>query len=247
MATGNMDALVAEVQKLRAEMENLKLAASQQPQGTQQGDRGQNMEEDDAEGTIEEADEPSWAAILRPTSIEASKPNAQYLCQVLSAPPPLDTLRASEKCMVNYKHVPQTPAPRKNRIDTNLHNPQRKLEHAMNMMVHQLETDDKEALGISAAWVRSAWEDLNQQRRFLLAGKQSFKLDHRANDTRPRLLTKEEEQKIARPRPKPRARPFWGESTSSRSTYAPEQQTHYKPKTPNTPRGKGKGGKDKGL
>ena len=72
-----------------------------------------------------------------------------------------------------------------------------KVECDMHMVVHHLETSDKEAIGVGAAFVRSAWEDLQQQHRFLIAGKQSFKLEQRTDDTRPRLLSKPEDQTLA--------------------------------------------------
>ena len=162
---------------------------------------------DDGEDEVEE--DPSWGNILLPTAVEPSSPAAQFLCQVLSTPPPIDKLKASEKIMPCYAHIPQTPPPRKNRIDTQLYTGQKKLEHAMHMITHHIETGDREAIGIGAAWIRSAWEDMHQQRRSLMAGKESFKLDPSADDTRPRLLSKEEEQKIQRQMStKPRARPF---------------------------------------
>ena len=210
---------------------------------------GEEMEEDQAEDSNDEQDSaPSWGDILKATAVEATQEGALNLCQVLSLPPPLDQLRASEKSMPFYTKVPQTPPARKNRVDANLCNAQKKMECAMHMLVHHLETNDKEAIGVGAAFVRSAWEDLQQQRRFLMAGKQSFKLEHRADDTRPKLLSKEEEQKIGRGRnPKPRARSFWGEASSSSHAFSSNEQQHRR-RTP-TPRakGKGKGGRGKGL
>ena len=209
------------------------------------------MEEDvDGEDGDEENQEedPTWGKILKATAIEASGERAQFLCQVLSSPPPLENLRASEKSMPCYTKVPQTPPPRKNRLDSNLFNAQKKMELAMHMLVHHMEKNDKEAIGVGAAFVRSAWEDIHQQRRFLIAGRQSFKLDHRVDDTRPRLLSKEEEQKIGKKsKPKPRARPFWGDANSSSNAFpAPEQQHRNRSSTPRS-KGKGKGGRGKGL
>ena len=162
---------------------------------------------------------------------------------MLREPPPLDKLRSAEKSQKKYMHVPQTPPPRKHRLDTNLTIPQTKLEHAMHALVHNQETNEREAVATAAALVRSAWEDLQQQRRHILAGKQAFKLDKRTDDTRPRLLSKEEEQKINRGRKPfvPRARTFWGDTPAQSST-----QGSQPPRAPSKPRGKGKG-KGKGL
>ena len=136
------------------------------------------MTEEGKDEEDEEEEPPSWGALLRPVAVEPSQEGAQFLCQVLSAPPPLDQLRASEKSLPCYKHVPQTPPPRgKNRVDSALFNAQKKMEQAMHLLVHNIETGDRETLSLSAAWIRSIWEDIQQQRRHLLAGKQSFKLD----------------------------------------------------------------------
>ena len=220
------------------DLENLKKANA---------DRSAAMAMDEEQEGASDVEDPSWGSLLKPTTVEPSTSNAQFLCQVLSSPPPTDKLKASEKIMPCYAHIPLTPPPRKNRIDTQLYTGQKKLEHAMHMLTHHLETGDNESIGIGAAWIRSAWEDMHQQRRSLMAGKQAFKLDPRTDDTRPRLLTKEEEQKIQRQRrPKPRARPFWGESQSS--NFRPTEQPHYRSKTPTTPRGKGRGkGKGKAM
>ena len=209
-----MAALMQEVGNLRMEKETLKKDKAQmdrdeEPRAPTAASSGRPAAGAASPDEEEEEEEPSWGDILRPVAMEATNTAAQALCQVLSSPPHFDTLRASEKSMPNYQHVPQTPPPRKNRIDNGLCTAQKKLEHAMNMMVHGLEMNDRQFTGVAAAWVRSAWEDLNQQRRYLIAGKQSFKLDHRADDNRPRLLTKEEEQQIAfKRRPKPRAKAF---------------------------------------
>ena len=230
--------ILAELSALRKELSDLKKK--------QQEDV--DMTEEDKDEEEEEEEPPSWGALLRPVAVEPSQEGAQFLCQVLSAPPPLDQLRASEKSLPCYKHVPQTPPPRgKNRVDSALFNAQKKMEQAMHLLVHNIETGDRETLSLSAAWIRSSWEDIQQQRRHLLAGKQSFKLDPRVDDTRPKLLSKEEEQKIIRTtrKPKPRARSFWGEASSSTGRFQSHEQQSSKPHTPR--KGKGKRGKGKGL
>ena len=68
----------------------------------------------------------------------------------------------------------------------------------MHSMVHMLETDDKEQIKICAALIRSAWEDCNNNRMCLLAGKEIVKLHKRTDDNRKMLLSNEEEEKIAR-------------------------------------------------
>ena len=60
------------------------------------------------------------------------------------------------------------------------------------MLTALVETGDKECVPGVAALVRSSWEDCNQARRELIAGKGKAKLDKREDDDRPRLLSKEE-------------------------------------------------------
>ena len=65
-------------------------------------------------------------------------------------------------------------------------------------MTHHLETSDPHALGLAGALVRSSWEDLQQNRRRLLAGRAQFALKPREDNDQPRLLDKEEEDKVRR-------------------------------------------------
>ena len=70
------------------------------------------------------------------------------------------------------------------------------MEIVMHIMVH---SQEKQASAeVVAAFAQSAWEDLQQQRRSLLAGRQMSKLDIREDDSRARLLSKEEEEKVAK-------------------------------------------------
>ena len=125
-----------------------------------------------------------------------------------------------------YQKIPQTPPPRAHRVDKSLYMPQKKMEKAMHLLVQQVENtengaDGHKAMAQAACQIRSAWEDLNQNRRHLLAGRASNHLQKRSDDNRPRLLTTEEEEKIdkskkvMRPFQKPRASRFWGDATSS--------------------------------
>ena len=110
--------------------------------------------------------------------------------------------------MNKFQGVPQTTAPRQHKTDKQLYNAQRKMENAMQLLLNYTETNDKKDLTTLAAHLRSAWEDTQQHRRWLLAGKQAYKLEKRQDDTRPRLLTEEENKKIQR-FPKPTAS-NWG-------------------------------------
>ena len=62
---------------------------------------------------------------------------------------------------------------------------------------------NKKHLSQAGALIRSGWEDAHQNRRKLLAGKGKAALDARIDDQRPRLLTKEEEEKTRKFHPRP--------------------------------------------
>lgn len=125
-------------------------------------------------------------------------------------------MKTLAKQATKYQNIPLTPPQRQHRMDIALQQPQAKLELAMNALVHHVETDDKQALLHTAAWIRSAWEDLHQQRRHTLAGKLSYKLEKRTDDNRPKLLTAEEENKIAQTKARTQPRPvrYWGDTTA---------------------------------
>lgn len=148
---------------------------------------------------------------------------------------------------IRFNKIPQSPAPRNNKIDRQLYQPQRKMEKAMNLLVQQVEKGDNDhrALALAATCCRSAWEDLQQQRRSLYAGKAAHALPRRPDDQRPRLLTQEEEEKIKKvQRPaKPRTRTFWGEATSSNSSWGKGTQNRGRSTSRQRGKGKGKGNK----
>lgn len=152
---------------------------------------------------------------------------------------------------VQYKGVPQTPTARQHKIDQKLCQTQKKLELAMHLMVHQQETQNPHCQEVLAAAIRSAWEDLLQQRRTLMAGRQASKLEAREDDNRARLLSKEEEEKVEKAR-SARARIF-SANPNWRSRSVPGNARPYSfTKFPTQPKqgkgnGKGKGtGKGKG-
>ena len=64
-------------------------------------------------------------------------------------------------------------------------------------MVNHAERGDPQSMQVAAPWGRSAWEDILQQRRQLMAGKGGGQvLDKRPDDDRPKLLSPEEENKL---------------------------------------------------
>jgi hypothetical protein len=187
-------------------------------------DEDMNVDLEDDEEVI-----PNWGLVLPPKLSVPVAPDASALASMLVSPPPLEDLRSHSTGQTSYTGVPQTPAPRLHRIDRQLYNAQAKMERTMHSIVHFLETGDKSALGMAAAQTRSAWEDLLQQRRGLIAGKGGQRiLDPRPDDIRPRLLSKEEEQKMDKKqitsssRTTGRGRPSWAAKTPenwrSRST-----------------------------
>jgi hypothetical protein len=95
---------------------------------------------------------------------------------------------------MTYSGVPQTPEARRNKIDKELPTAQKKMEIAMHGIILFLETKKNSALDGATAHIRSAWEDLQQQRRKLLAGVDAtYILVPREDDARPRLLSRDEE------------------------------------------------------
>ena len=224
--------LIAAIQALTDKVSTLEaqLNQSREPQAMEDDDEEEEEVFEDP-GAIND-----WDIVLRQGVATPSAAPAVQLAGMFAAPPPLDQLKGTEQKLIRYQGIPQTPAPRRHRTDTALFLAQRKQEIATHQLVHHLESGDRQSLGAAAAYIRSTWEDLQQQRRGLLAGRQSFKLDRRTDDNKARLLSKEEEQKITRgPRPKPRARSFWGEPSQPQETHIP------KPTHPKRGRGKGKG------
>jgi hypothetical protein len=128
--------------------------------------------------------------------------------------------------------------PRKNKFDHGYYTPQKKIEASMHLMVHFLEHRQDSTLAEAAALQRSAWEDLQQNRRSLLAGKQSFKLQPRSDATRPKLLTEEEQKKIYQPKPK--FRQFKGNQQWGKKSQDPPS-TSSSSFTFSSSKGKGKG------
>ena len=201
---------------------------------------------------MEEEDQGSpWTGLLKAPRAEPCTPDGAYLCSLFAAPPPFEALQCTIQDMRLYNQVPQTAPPRKNRVDFNLHTAQKKQEQAMHMMVNYMECNDKRKLGMAAALIRSSWEDLNQNRRKLLAGKQAHKLEPRIDDDRQRLLTREEEQKV---RPTPTrstqgfGRPQWAamspngiSASTSSSTFRTNRPRKFSAERAGKGRGKGNG------
>jgi hypothetical protein len=169
--------------------------------------------EDSKEEEPEKAEESwQWTDLLPTTTVKATKEDAKGLCALLSRPPPWKMLKSTELENFNFSGIPTTPPPRKNKKDGTMYTAQRKMENALQFLAHYLETGEKQSIGVGAAWCRSAWEDLQQQRRGVLSVTQGCKWETRHDDHRARLLTRDEEQRI-RPqiRGRPRAMQQWGD------------------------------------
>ena len=85
--------------------------------------------------------------------------DAVCLANLLVDPPPLSRFKPVDTNTM-YEKVPETPPPRKNRVDQNLFVAQRKLEQCMHLLVHYCESGDRKSMVEYAAFCSSAWEDL---------------------------------------------------------------------------------------
>jgi hypothetical protein len=199
-------------------------------------DGGEEVETEDTRTAF------NWSDVLHSTVLSPQSSDAVALGKLLGNPPPLGQLKATIQNLPQYQGVPTTAPPRKNRIDWNLFQAQKKMEAAMHMQMHFMEQNDKKHMAVVAALTRSAWEDINQNRRALLAGKQAHRLQQRQDNDQARLLTKEEEEKI-KPRPKfnkpTPTTPSWIKPSSSSSNWR-EQRSRSSDRW-ETKKGKGKG------
>ena len=81
----------------------------------------------------------------------------------------------------------------------------------MHVLVGVVDGGDRKDLCEVGALARSSWQDLQEQRRSLLAGKNRSQLARRVDDDSHRLLTHEEEEKLSKAqKPAHRARNVWG-------------------------------------
>jgi hypothetical protein len=137
-----------------------------------------------------------WQQLLGCKKTVATNATSVALVQMLENPPPLDSLKDKKSETAVYQGVPETPPPRRNKIDLSLWQGQQKIEYALHNIVHHLETGEKAKIGIAAAWARSAWQDLQEQRRQLLAGGRGRTLlERRPDEQKPRLLTPRRKKK----------------------------------------------------
>jgi hypothetical protein len=225
--------VVEEIKKLRVDVDTLRGRAPTTEQ---------EMEEDWEDEEEGEEEERGWAAVMPPTVISATRTTAVHLCDRLQSAPPLETVQKLEEKIPKYKGVPSTPPPRKHPKDHQLFLIQKKLEGTMQLLVDHFERGEVQSLQLAAALARSSWEDCQQARRTLLAGKGGGSiLERRNDDERPKLLTPEEEQKLRQQRQqqqKARGRDRFRSNSRFRSTSG---QFHGKGKG----KGKGKGNRNR--
>jgi len=237
--------LLSQMAKLQKDVEEMKLNAD--------GGQPQHMDVESTEEVErdEDAEEPpTWGMLLQPPQVVPKTAEAVSLSLLLAGPPPLGHLKKAEENIKQYTSIPVTVPPRANRIDRSLFVAQKKMENTMHLITHHFETGDKTALAMAAAVSRSAWEDINQQRRALLVGKQVQVLDKRKDDERPRLLSEAEDQRMARTsRPNFKqgkgqqrfTKPNWAPNASSSSGGFVRSRSSSNSRTEPGGRGKGKG------
>ena len=216
-----------ELNSLKEEVRQLKLALASQG--------GMEEDEQEEEGEQEEATN-KWQQVLGAALKKPHQPDARYISELLGSPPPLDSLTKGKTQIDKWEGVPQTPKARRDPRDKKLWVAQDKIEMGLHLTVQFAETKDMQALAIATAYFRSSWEDLQQGRRQLIAGKQSRKLEPRQDDTAPKLLSRDEEKAIFRPRIN---QPPWRQQAAPQF----QQQTHWQWNQQNKwkPLGKGKG------
>ena len=169
------------------------------PQPTQLMDedlRGQNG--DDADGADDTEDVLEWTSIIPTRLVEATTEDGKKLVRLCQKAPAIQDLKAWQESIDHYTGVPEVPHPRKHRVDQQLYQIDIKITNVLNLLVRHFETREPSTLGAVAAWARSAQQDVREQRRHLLAGRQAWKLDPRQDDVRPKPLSPEEDKKIKR-------------------------------------------------
>jgi hypothetical protein len=191
-----------------------------------------------------------WQQLLGSKKTVATNATSVALVQLLENPPPLDSLEDKKSETSLYQGVPETPPPRRNRVDFSLWQGQQKIEFALHNILHHLETGENTKIGIAAAWARSAWQDLHEQRRQLLAGgKGKTILERRPDEQKPRLITPQEEEKINRAkRPQAKVTHVWGTNggphpPATRPTYSTEFSGQIRSRSRNRGTGKATGDK----
>ena len=122
------------------------------------------------------------------------------LSDLLGKPPALALIQHTKTKVPLYERVPATaPARQQFYRDKQLTAVQQKLESTMHLMINGVENPQQQNqfLHTAAAFVRSAFEDLQQQRRGAIAGARRHKLDARPDDDSAKLFSKEEDKMLS--------------------------------------------------
>ena len=228
----SVESLNAQLQQLTQGMRLLQqqVQARADPVGTQ--------EDGEDEGEI------TWGEIISTARVEASQEDSQKFLKLLNSSPNLKDLKEAAQQVRLFSGVPETPPPRKHKVDFQWYTVQHKIEMGLHLMTMFMEGNNRSSLVAAAAWYRSAWQDAQESRRKFLAGNQAWKLPQRPDDKKPRLFTEEEERKFVRPQKKTvEHRPYqWGQSEPERQ---PRPLQRWGPsdgsRSSSRPRGKGKG------
>ena len=223
---------------------NREIVAIKQVQQQAASSNAQPMEEEEWEEQEEDDHKPTWVDVLGGHDRDPTQGAAKNLMELLSTP--LSSVLKTAKEVPRYSGIPKTPQPRKFQVDRSLASVQRKLEVAMSSMFHCLETQNPQDIAVAAGFVRSSWEDLQQSRRRLCAGKQSFALKQRTDFDQPRLLDAEEEEKVRKARQSRGGfrKGYWsekGKGKGFRSSSRFNDRFRKFPSNKSTGRGKGKG------
>jgi hypothetical protein len=141
----------------------------------------------------------------------------------LKHPPPLSLVTNVIRDSVAVEGLPEAPPPRRVAGDRALYLTQKKMEFIMTELVFLTQKSDSALdpkIAQVAAMARSSWQDLQDGRRRLLAGKQAFKLDKRPDLEQNRLLSDAEESKLkqtAKSKGKGSFRPFLSQHYADRA------------------------------
>ena len=181
-----------------------------------------------------------WTNVLGNPKQNLQSENGKKLGELLKFPPPLQLLRTNLSEIPQYQGIPETPAPRRNTTDTRLFQTQKKLEQSMNCLAFALETNDPKLVHSAAAYIRSSWEDLHQTRRVIFAGRQRSKLDPRPDNSGARLLSKEEEARVAAARARNFPRQFSSQKGGKGGNFQNSNRSNFSSRKKARGRGKGK-------
>ena len=168
--------------------------------------------------------------------------------EIDEASTPLKDLKAAQDGIKIYSGVPETPTPRRNRVDHQLNIAQQKMEYCLHSLTSYVEDGKMVDLGQAMAWARSSYEDIHQERRRYMAGRQAWKLDQRQDENKGTLLSQEESKRITRMQDSKSSNQ--GRGRTFRPEWArQEQRSRFRSRSFSTSRstkGGGKGSKGKG-